>query len=146
MSPDLARAWETKLDAWASENKLPRELVEAVRRGVQAAFGSGIMYGYPVIDVGVTLTGAAYNPSTSTAMAYEAAAALGFDAACRKALSVDLIDVRRLERILIEALETESEPTDKAKMLLPGRFARPGSSFAYHDGPWACGGLVPTIG
>jgi len=53
------------------------------------------------------------------------------DAACRKALSVDLIDVRRLERILIEALETESEPIDRAKVLLPGRFARPGSSFAH---------------
>jgi len=68
------------------------------------------------------------------------------DVACRKALSVDLIDVRRLERILIEALETESEPTDKAKVLLPGRFARPGSAFAYHDGPCASGGLVSTIG
>lgn len=67
------------------------------------------------------------------------------DAACRKALSVDLIDVRRLERILIEALEAESEPPDKAKVLLPGRFARPGSAFAYHDGPCACGGLVSTI-
>src|SRR3989304_2566653 len=43
------------------------------------------------------------------------------DVACRKALSVDLIDVRRLERILLAALGTETEPTDKAKGLLPGR-------------------------
>jgi elongation factor G len=49
-----------------------------------------------VIDVGVTLTGAAYNPSTSTAMAYEAAAALGFDAACRKAGPVLLEPIMRV--------------------------------------------------
>jgi len=61
------------------------------------------------------------------------------DAACQKALAVDLIDVRRLERILIEALETESKPPDGAAPPLPGRFARPGSAFAFHDGPYAFG-------
>ena len=51
------------------------------------------------------------------------------DAACRRALEVDLIDVRRLERILIQALEEETTP--QAPESLPeGRFARPGSAFA----------------
>jgi hypothetical protein len=62
------------------------------------------------------------------------------DAACHKALSVDLIDVRRLERILIEALETENKPAEGAMPLLPpGRFARPGSAFAFHDGARVAG-------
>jgi len=64
------------------------------------------------------------------------------DAACHKALSVDLIDVRRLERILIEALEAESKPPEGARPLLPGRFARPGSAFALSDGIRVAG-LVP---
>lgn len=52
------------------------------------------------------------------------------DAACRRALTVDLIDVRRLERILIEALEDESDLPVVAALPPPGRFARPGKVFA----------------
>ncbi len=51
------------------------------------------------------------------------------DAACHKALEVDLIDVRRVERILVQALEQEACPS--APQPLPaGRFARPGAVFA----------------
>ena len=52
------------------------------------------------------------------------------DDACRKALTVDLIDVRRVERILVEALE-QNEVQEHPKPLPPGRFARPGSAFAF---------------
>ena len=48
--------------------------------------------------------------------------------ACEKALAVDLIDVRRLEHILVEALEEEAVPV-MAASAPPGRFARPGSAF-----------------
>ncbi len=51
------------------------------------------------------------------------------DAACRRALEVDLIDVRRLERILVQALEEETTP-ELPTPLPQGRFARPGSVFA----------------
>lgn len=50
--------------------------------------------------------------------------------ACEKALTVDLIDVRRLEKILKEALEQEAMPAIGTQLPLPGRFARPGSVFA----------------
>lgn len=53
------------------------------------------------------------------------------DTACRKALEVDLIDVRRLERILIEALEEEAVTSPPMAVVSPpGRFARHGSVFA----------------
>ena len=52
------------------------------------------------------------------------------NAACEKALAVDLIDVRRLERILMEALEEEAMPVMAASAPPPGRFARPGNVFA----------------
>ena len=68
-----------------SESKLPREFKDATERGIQNAFSSGIMYGYQSIDIKVTLTDAVYDQQTSSAMAFEAAGALGFDAACRKA-------------------------------------------------------------
>jgi hypothetical protein len=59
------------------------------------------------------------------------------DAACQRALDVDLLDVRRVERILVQALEAEQEALPKAgaggQVLLfplPARFARPGTVFA----------------
>lgn len=52
------------------------------------------------------------------------------NAACHRALAVDLIDARRLERILIEALEDETAPVTAYATMPPGRFARPGAVFA----------------
>lgn len=51
------------------------------------------------------------------------------NAACKRALSVDLIDVRRLENVLVEALEEEAMPV-LSMPAPPGRFARPGNVFA----------------
>ena len=52
------------------------------------------------------------------------------DAACRRALEVDLIDVRRVERILLQALE-QQETLEHPPPLPAGRFARPGDVFAH---------------
>ena len=55
------------------------------------------------------------------------------DAACRRALDVDLVDVLRVERILVQALEQEALP--QLPLPMPtGRFARPGSVFAHAKG------------
>ncbi|MGA2975130.1 MAG: elongation factor G [Spirochaetia bacterium] len=67
------------------EDTLPQELVNAVQRGISAAFGSGVVYGYPALDIGVQLIDAEYHPTTSTPIAFEAAGAMAFDGACRKA-------------------------------------------------------------
>jgi elongation factor G len=69
----------------SSVGDLPQELAAAVRRGIEGAFTSGIRFGYPTIDIGVTLTAAVYNPLTSTPFAFEAAGSIGFDTACEKA-------------------------------------------------------------
>ena len=55
------------------------------------------------------------------------------DDACRRALEVDLVDVRRVERILVQALEQNDTP-DHPPPLSAGRFARPGSVFAHAGG------------
>ena len=55
------------------------------------------------------------------------------EAACARALGFDLLDVRRLERILVLALEHEAlpapPPEPRLHPLPPSRFARPGSAF-----------------
>ena len=55
------------------------------------------------------------------------------DAACQRALAVDLIDVRRVERILVQALEQDAMP-QQPRPMPPGRSARPGSVFVHATG------------
>jgi len=64
---------------------VPEDIKEAVQRGINAAFQSGIVLGYPCIDIGVTITGAEYSELTATEFAFEACASMGFDEACRAA-------------------------------------------------------------
>jgi elongation factor G len=49
------------------------------------AFSSGIILGYPSIDVGVTVTDIKYSELTGTEFAFEACASMGVDEACRAA-------------------------------------------------------------
>jgi elongation factor G len=78
---------------------IPDDIRDAVERGINGAFRSGIVLGYPCIDIGVTVTDAVYSELTATEFAFEACASLGFDEACRGAgpvllepiMAVDLI-------------------------------------------------------
>jgi hypothetical protein len=55
------------------------------------------------------------------------------DAACQRALAYDLVDVRRVQRILLQALDHETTPTEDTGIPLGSRFARPGSAFDHHQ-------------
>jgi elongation factor G len=65
--------------------RIPQVIFDAVERGVTGALGSGIVLGYPCIDIGVTLTALEYSELTGTEFAYEACASRGFDEAAREA-------------------------------------------------------------
>jgi elongation factor G len=62
---------------------VPEAIMDAIQRGVEGSFASGIKMGYPCIDVGATLTEVGYDELTATEFAFEACAAACFDAACR---------------------------------------------------------------
>jgi transposase len=51
------------------------------------------------------------------------------DAACERALAFDLVDVRRLHRILLRALDVEERPAEEVTAPLGSRFARPATAF-----------------
>lgn len=56
------------------------------------------------------------------------------NAACARALAFDLVDVRRVQRILQQALETEPAPEERGAVLpLPARFLRNPASFVHRD-------------
>ncbi|MDR0997852.1 MAG: elongation factor G [Treponema sp.] len=77
--------------------EVPEAVYDAIERGVKGAFASGIVLGYPCIDVGVTLTGLNYSELTGTEFAFEACASMGFDDACREAKPVLLEPVMAVD-------------------------------------------------
>jgi elongation factor G len=77
--------------------QVPDEIFDAIERGFESAFGSGIQFGYPAVDVGVTLTGIDYDELTATPFAYEACANMAFDAACRSAGAVMLEPIMKVD-------------------------------------------------
>jgi elongation factor G len=64
---------------------LPASFQDAVKRGVEAAFPSGIVMGYPCVDIQATLLDVKFNEANASEIAFETAASLGFDSACRNA-------------------------------------------------------------
>lgn len=67
------------------DNQIPEEIYDAVKAGIENSFGSGIQYGYPCADVGVTVTKIDYNEATASTLAFTACAAQVFDEAARNA-------------------------------------------------------------
>jgi len=70
---------------FSGKSEIPQEIIEAVERGVNGAFSSGIVMGYPCIDIKATVTNIQYSEQTGTTFAFEACASMAFDEACRKA-------------------------------------------------------------
>lgn len=64
---------------------VPREYIPAVEKGVIEALTQGVMAGYPVVDVKVTLTFGSYHDVDSNENAFKMAAIFGFKEGCRKA-------------------------------------------------------------
>ena len=76
---------------------VPREYIPAVEKGVIEALSSGVLAGYPVVDVRVTLTFGSYHDVDSSEQAFKMAAIFGFKEAARKASPVILEPMMAVE-------------------------------------------------
>ena len=76
---------------------VPREYIPAVEKGVIEALNSGVLAGYPVVDVKVTLTFGSYHDVDSNENAFKMAAIFGFKEGCRKASPVILEPMMAVE-------------------------------------------------
>jgi len=76
---------------------VPDEIFDAVERGIHSAFGSGIQFGYPAVDIGISLIDIAYDELASTPFAFEACANMAYDAACRAAGPVLLEPIMKVD-------------------------------------------------
>ena len=64
---------------------VPKEYVPGVAKGVESVMSAGVLIGFPVVDVNVTLVDGAYHDVDSSVLAFEIAARAGFREALKKA-------------------------------------------------------------
>ncbi len=64
---------------------IPKEYIEPVNKGIQGALNAGVLAGYPVVDVKVTLYDGSYHEVDSSEMAFTIAGSMAFKEAMRKA-------------------------------------------------------------
>ena len=81
---------------------VPREYIPAVDKGVQEAMQSGVLAGFPVVDVKVTLYDGSYHDVDSSEMAFKIAAQMALKSAAQKAQPVLLEPVMEFEVITPE--------------------------------------------
>jgi len=89
------------------ENKIvggtiPREFIPAIEKGVREALETGVLAGYPVVDVQVRLVDGSYHEVDSSEMAFKIAASMAFKEAARRAKPVLLEPVMDVEVVTPE--------------------------------------------
>ena len=84
---------------------VPKEYVPAVEKGCFEAMQGGILAGYPMVDIEVTLYDGSYHEVDSSEMAFKLAASMGFKQACRSAAAGAVI----LEPIMKVEIETPED-------------------------------------
>ncbi|MBK7252083.1 MAG: elongation factor G [Gammaproteobacteria bacterium] len=81
---------------------VPREYIPAVDKGIREACESGVIAGYPVVDVRVTLIDGSYHEVDSNEMAFKIAGSMGFKEGFRKAKPVLLEPIMKVEVVTPE--------------------------------------------
>ena len=81
---------------------VPKEYIPAVDQGIQGAMQSGVLAGYNVVDVKVTLYDGSYHEVDSSEMAFKIAGSMAFKEACRKANPVLMEPIMKVVVIVPE--------------------------------------------
>jgi elongation factor G len=81
---------------------VPREYIPAVDKGIQEATNSGVLAGFPVVDVKVTLIDGSYHEVDSSEMAFKIAGSMGFKEGCQKASPIILEPIMSVEVVVPE--------------------------------------------
>ncbi len=89
-------------EGFTFENKvvggaIPKEYINPIQAGVKEAMENGILAGYPMVDIGVSVYDGSYHEVDSSEMAFKIAGSLGFKAGAAKADPVILEPVMKVE-------------------------------------------------
>ncbi len=94
---------DIEFESKVGSDKVPREYISAVEKGVKGALSSGVLAGYPVVGVKVTLIDGSYHPVDSSDIAFEQAAAIATEQVLKNAGSVLLEPIMRLQVVVPES-------------------------------------------
>ena len=76
---------------------IPKEYIPAIEKGVKERMENGVIAGYPLRDIKVTVIDGSYHEVDSNEMAFKIAASMGFSEACKKADAVLLEPIMKVE-------------------------------------------------
>ena len=79
---------------------IPKEYIPAVDQGIQGAMQAGVLAGYPVVDVKVTLYDGSYHEVDSSELAFKIAGSMAFKEGCRKAEPVVLEPIMKVSVVV----------------------------------------------
>jgi len=96
--PGAGSSFESKVVGGA----VPKEYVPGVEKGFQSVLGSGVLAGFPVVDVKATLVDGAYHDVDSSALAFEIASRAAFREGLQKGGSVLLEPIMKVEVVTPE--------------------------------------------
>jgi elongation factor G len=94
---------DIEFESRAPGDAVPREYVSDVERGTKDALGCGVLAGYPVVGIRVTLIDGSYHSVDSSALAFEQAAAVAIEKALKDGGPVLLEPIMRLQAIVPQA-------------------------------------------
>ena len=108
---------------------IPKEYIPAVDAGIQGAMQAGVLAGYPVVDVKVTLYDGSYHEVDSSEMAFKIAGSMAFKEACRKASPVLLEPIMKVDVIAPDDyLGTVIGDLNSRRGQIQGQESRPGAT------------------
>ena len=81
---------------------IPKEYIKPIDQGIQEAMQSGVLAGYPCVDIKVTIYDGSYHDVDSNEMAFKIAGSMGFKAGCEKASPVILEPIMAVEVVVPE--------------------------------------------
>ncbi|MDX8403754.1 MAG: elongation factor G [Mariprofundaceae bacterium] len=81
---------------------VPREYIPAVGKGCEEAMQNGVMAGFPMVDIKVTLVDGSYHDVDSSEMAFKIAGSMGFRAGCQQCKPVILEPMMKVEVVTPE--------------------------------------------
>ncbi len=90
-------------EARVASDKVQREYIPAVQRGAKEALASGVLAGYPVMGIKVTLIGGSFHSVDSSDLAFEQAAAIAVGKALKEAGPIFLEPIMLLQVVVPEA-------------------------------------------
>jgi len=94
---------DIEFQSTVAADKVPREYIPDVKRGSEDGLGSGVLAGYPMVGIKITLIDGSFHSVDSSGLAFEQAAAIAVEKAVKQATPILLEPVMRLQVVVPQA-------------------------------------------